>query len=334
VFLVDEYSILEDDFDEEPEVDVSSGSFGDINLVGHGDVGSSFCGKVVTLKGCLRVELHNRVTLDGKDFRGKVFVHRVRFSCGKPSCPVCFKHGWAVREAGNIERRLTENGKYGKGFGRWGMIEHIIVAVPPKFYGLSLEALRGKVVKILADRGVIGGCLIYHGFRYNLRKYWYFSPHFHVLGFIRGGYKCRGCAKVLETGKCGVENRNCDGFVNRSYRCYEKDDCIVKVKGKRKTVFGTAWYQLNHSSVKAGAVRFHVATWFGVCSYRKLKVTVEMNSRICPICKHDVIDIRYFGCKPLSLDGEVDSFEDYEENGRPVFVERVNLRYGSGSYEE
>ena len=51
---------------------------------------------------------------------------------------------------------------------------------------------------------------------------------------------------------------------------------------------GTAWYQLNHASVKRGVSRFHVATWFGVCSYRKLKLTVELKKAVCPICQHDL----------------------------------------------
>jgi hypothetical protein len=310
------------------DVEISAsgwGRYGDYELVGNGEVGNGYCGKFKSFKGCLRVDLHDRITLDGKSFKGKVFVRKVRFSCGKPSCPVCFKSGWAVHEAGNIERRLAEASK------RFGLVEHIVVAVPPKFYGLDYNALRAKVVKALYDRGVVGGVLIFHGFRYNLRHYWYWSPHFHVLGFILGGYgRCRGCEKC---------RKGCGGFVDRSYRCHEKDDCIVKVKGKRKTVFGTSWYALNHSSIKVNARRFHVATWFGNCSYRKLKVTVEKRADLCPICQHDLIAIRYFGVKNFVLDSASsgyrrDSFEDYEEDGRPVWVERVTCRYGSGSYEE
>jgi len=303
---------------EEPLAD-RWGSYGAYRLVGNGEVGSSSCGKFVTLKGCLRVDLHNLITLDGRNFKGKVFVRRVRFSCGKPSCPVCFKSGWAVREAGNIEARLREASK------RFGKVEHIVASIPLKDYGLDLEVLRGKVVKILTALGVVGGVLIFHAFRYDLRKRWYWSPHFHVLGFILGGYaRCRHCK--------GADCYACSGFEGRAYKCYRDNGYIVKVLGERKTVFGTAWYQLNHSSYKAGAERFHIATWFGVCSYRKLVVKCEDRKEVCPICQHDLIEIRYFGGKRLSLDGERDSFEDYEEDGRPVFVERVERRYSSGSY--
>lgn len=106
---------------------------------------------------------------------------------------------------------------------------------------------------------------------------------------------------------------------------------------KRKTVFGTAWYQLHHSSVKKDVKHFHVATWFGVCSYRKLKVTVEYRKEVCPICQHDLFDLGYFGGERFVLDGsssdyERDSYENYEEDGRAVWVERIKRKYGSGSY--
>jgi hypothetical protein len=325
-------SELEDDvFDDEqpkvlndtiPAIENSSFSVGEFELVGHGEVGSANCGKVVTLKGCLRTELHNRITIDGEDYRGKVFVRRVRFSCGKPSCPICYKRSWAVREARRIELRLAEASK------RFGLVEHIVVGVPSKFWFLSFEYLRRKAVEVLISRGVVGGVLIFHAFRYNNSEEarsknqpfgWYWSPHFHVLGFILHGYKCRGCPKCV---------KGCGHFVDRNYRLNEKDGYYVKVLGKRKTVGGTAWYQLNHASVKKGSTRFHVATWFGICSYRKLKVTVEKHKDLCPICKHELINIRYFGSKCLNLTDEGDSFEDFEEDGRVVWFERVK----AGSY--
>jgi hypothetical protein len=109
--------------------------------------------------------------------------------------------------------------------------------------------------------------------------------------------------------------------------------------GERKTVFGTAWYQLNHASIKKNVKRFHVASWFGVCSYRKLKVTIEKRKDLCPICQHDLGAIRYFGVKRIVFDRSSssyrrDSFEDLEEDGHVVWVESVKCKFGSGSYEE
>jgi len=48
-----------------------------------------------------------------------------------------------------------------------------------------------------------------------------------------------------------------------------------------------------------------------------------MLREVCPICQHDLVEIHYFGIKRLSLSEERDSFEDYEEDDRVVFVEKV-----------
>jgi len=333
-----------DSFDE-PEVENRWASFGNWQLVGNGGVTNEYCGRFFGVKACSRVELHNRikyvkVNIDGKEIvkrvTGKVDRKIVLHYCNKPSCPVCYKYGWASRASREIESRLAEASK------RFGLVEHIVATVPPKFYGLSYGVLRHRVIKILRDRGVIGGVLIFHGFRYNRIRHWYWSPHFHVLCFIFGGYKCRNCKIVKEKGKCGIENRGCEGFVNRNYRCYERDGCIVKVAsqvengrrvaGVRKTVGGTAWYQLHHSSIDVTKKRFHVYTYFGVVSYRKLKVTVEKHKDLCRICGHELVWHDYFGSKRLVTDrNDSDfkrvSFEDLEENGVRVYVERAP-KYG------
>jgi len=116
-------------------------SYGEYELVGHGKQTNSGCGKFLGFRGCARVDLHNMITLDGVNYSGKVFVQKVHCTCHKPTCPVCYKHGWAVREAKRIEARLSECSK------RFGQVEHIIVSVPQRDYGLSLEALRHKVVQ-------------------------------------------------------------------------------------------------------------------------------------------------------------------------------------------
>lgn len=279
---------LKDDFDEEPVLsgDVSLGEF---ELVGHGEMTNEDCGRFTGYYyGCDRVDLHNKTSLDGVNYAGQVYVDKPVFhSCDKPSCPVCYRHGWAVRQARKIEARLKKASKH------FGLAEHIIVTFPPTYYHLTLEQMRVKAVEIMKRRGVVGGVSIFHGGRYNLRKYWYWSPHFHVIGYILGGYgKCRGCP-IAHKRAC----KGCGGFIDRQYRAYETDGCIVKVKGKRKSVFYTALYQLRHSTVKKNAVRFHVATYFGVVSYYKMKVTEELRKSVCPICQHDLVKLRYMGWK-------------------------------------
>jgi hypothetical protein len=74
--------------------------------------------------------------------------------------------------------------------------------------------------------------------------------------------------------------------------------------GERKSAFGTAWYQLNHASYDKTKKCFHIATWFGVCSYRKLKVTPEKRKEICPICQHELVYINYVG-KTCVINGRI-----------------------------
>lgn len=271
----------------------------------------------------MNADLHGLVRLDGSRHAGKVFVRKVHHFCNKPSCPVCFKSGWAVREAGNIEARLLEVAK------RFGAVEHIVCSVPVADYDLDFKVLRKKAIKVLKSRGIFGGVLIFHGFRYNLEKHWFWSPHWHVLGIVFGGYgKCRGCARKWNC------LSGCGGFDDRAYRLFLKDGYFVKVLGERKTIFGTAWYQLNHSSYRNGVERFHISTWFGVASYRKMKVKAEKRLDLCPICKHDLVWIDYFGSKRFCTDRhsreyQSESLEDLREDGRVVWSESVKSPYHS-----
>jgi hypothetical protein len=312
-----------------PDIRNEFWSYGEYELVGHGKVTNVSCGKFLGFQGCAQIELHNKVTLDGVNYSGKVFARKVHCTCHKPSCPVCYKYGWAVREAKMIEARLAECSKH------FGQVEHIIVSVPQRDYGLSLENLRQKAVQVvMKNRGVVGGVMIFHAFRYRNRGVllngvfnphgWYWSPHFHVLGYIIGGYgKCRSC-KFTKDGTF-ADCRGCKGFEGKTRRCYEKDGYIVKVKGKRKSVVGTAWYQLNHASIKRNVKNFRVATWFGTCSYRKLKITTELRKDVCPICGYDLERLRYSGKKSFEYDRtsphyKQDTFEDAIEDGELVWT--------------
>lgn len=328
---------LGDDFDKESKVETRWGSFGNFQLVGNGGVTNEHCGTFFRIKACSRVELHNRikyvkVNVGGKESvvrtTGKVDRKIVFHYCNKPSCSICYKYGWAYRLAGNVERRLVKASK------RWGLVEHIVVGIPSKFWNLSYKELKKKCLEGCSVRNVIGGVLIFHGFRYNdLRPSWYWSPHFHILGFIFGGYKCRGCKKILKSGKCGIENIGCVGFVNRNYRENEKDGLYFKVKGKRKTIWGTSSYLLDHSCIDVTKKRPRVTTWFGVASYRKLKVTVEKHKDLCRICKNELTWHDYHGSKHFVTnrkhpDFKLVSLEDADENGVRVYVERAPEEYG------
>jgi hypothetical protein len=119
----------------------------------------------------------------------------------------------------------------------------------------------------------------------------------------------------------------CKGFEGQTRRMWQKEGgknkgYIVKVMAKRKTLFGSAWYQLNHASIASGSKRSHVATWFGTCSYRKLKLTKEdrIERRQCPICGHDLVRVRYVGAHFEQIIGRwwEKAFEDDFLDGRGV----------------
>jgi hypothetical protein len=106
---------------------------------------------------------------------------------------------------------------------------------------------------------------------------------------------------------------------------------LVKVLGKRKTVAGTAWYKLHHSSYKVNVKRVSVVRWMDVCSYRNLKVKVEKREESCPACGHDLVRLGYFGDDPVvkawlyaRRDSEVKSARSgwflADEDGRRVWV--------------
>ena len=66
-----------------------------------------------------------------------------------------------------------------------GKPEHVTVSVPVVDRDLPESVLRVKSRKALFDRGVTGGCMIFHGFREDKKRHvlvW--SPHYHALVFI------------------------------------------------------------------------------------------------------------------------------------------------------
>jgi hypothetical protein len=230
-----------------------------------------------------------------------------------------------------MEKRLDEASK------RFGLVEHIVASVPHEDYALSLETLRKRAVKVLANRGIIGGSMIFHAFRYRNRLVarktglpigWYWNPHFHVLGFVGGeGYgKCRCC----KGGDCYA----CKGFEGVTRLENRRDSWVVKVLEKRKTVGGTAWYQLNHSSIKRGVKKSHAATWFGVCSYRKLKLINGKDVGIkhkCPICACDLVRVRYLGVfSELSVTRRGEILSMFDDEGKPLWEVVVSRKFTGG----
>jgi len=310
------------DFDmAEPEGERQWGAIGKFRLVGSGKEKDGRCGDYLTLLGCLDVEAHSGVHFnkDGsmENFHGKGYFRVVRHSCNRPQCPTCCE-SWAYRTAKVVEAKLFEASK------TRGKVEHIIVSVPVEDYGLDYKVLRAKVLDVARSRGVNGGCVVFHAFRYDKHKHWYLGLHFHIAGFISGGYgRCRSCRQQF----CS----KCDGFEGVELRARENDGYVVKVASageERKSIFATMVYELGHATYLDGVRNFRIVTYFGTCSYRKLKVVVKLPKAVCGICGGELRPVLYTGANAnlISLKAEVaksrGSFEflnDVYENGELVW---------------
>jgi hypothetical protein len=297
------------------------------------------CGTYLCLRGCSDLEAHAGVVVDGVLCTGKAFMQKVLRSCDRPTCKVCL-NSWKVRLANAIGSRLFELSK------SLGKIEHILCCPPEKDFGLSYEDIKKKSIEVLKCRG-IDGVMVVHAFRGHDRKSTKFSIHWHVMGFIVGGFdRCRGC--VHKRGDC----KACSGFKGRQVRGFAEDGWIVKVLSERKSVYakyldkgetfkanvvGTLVYELGHATVLRGVNRFRVSTWFGKCSYSTGKVSVMVKNRACPICGQELVKYAYRGSLSLSVfkrsGGVKDCLYDRLENGEVVFVEVGGSGYPSSSVE-
>ncbi len=328
-------------FDSEAEPDFEEGLSGNWRgwqRVGQGGVtngaetGKKACGGYFGVDFCPHPDLHDFVTLDGVNYRGKTsWVKRFR-SCDKPSCPICYKR-WAQRQARHVEDRILvlERELVMKA-------EHIIWSCVTDDYALPFDKLRAKMRRDLKACGVVGGYEIFHMERYancyeakekGIPAGWRVSLHFHIIGFIDGGYKCRSCRKSkLECLNCsgfdGRARRVHFGYVDNLGRKHEGDGAIIKVKDERKTIWGTAYYQLNHSTIKVDGKRQNVGRWFGVAGKRKLKLKNEDRFRYkCPICQNFMVHGEYVGAG--FVDGGASWMREgicdfYDSRGVPQFV--------------
>lgn len=222
------------------------------------------------------------------DRTGKAFVKLFRRSCGRAECPVCYEK-WGSKEAHRATRRLS--------FYKGAFSRAIHVVAAPSLDVVEsvkdYEELRALAERALRATGVRGGCMIYHPWRENDDGTWRFSPHFHVVGF---GW-------VVDTAD------------------YSKRGWVVRNVGLRKSVYATIMYQLSHAGVYVGkrpsggilpiakSKKFCTVTWFGCCSYTKLRVPkLEREPECCPLCKAPLVSCVWIGDGDPPLGGEGASF--------------------------
>ncbi len=117
--------------------------------------------------------------------------------------------------------------------------------------------------------------------------------------------------------------------MGRAYMLYDENGYIVDVKEERQTIFGTAWYQLHHSTIRLGVKRFHVVTWFGSCGNRKFKSLSVAVKSLCRVCNEEMVRSVYVGKdyveKNVGRVGYRSWFvsDEFDEDGNPNFVDVV-----------
>lgn len=235
----------------------------------------SDCGKWV-FYGCKNISKHtNNLTTNNKN---PVFVKPTKYNCNRLSCSECYTRASYFRSV-KIDRRIKSFQKQPAFFTSPDpLIETHVIVSPRIEIQDTYESIRSKVVKLLLDVGVIGGVLVVHHFRCEDRKYDKKGLHFHCVGY--------------------APKADVDGLeVKKQFRKWK---CIVKNKGKRKSVRKTVSYLLSHCSVKEGK---HSITWFGKLSYSELKnpnvteydIKEYERIRCCPMCQERLVRLDYVG---------------------------------------
>jgi hypothetical protein len=248
----------------------------DFPLVGSGQAYVG-CGSFFTI-GCLNVDEHMGMNLDGVNMEGKAYLQRVKRSCHRPLCPTCWED-WANREAKKAVERLNAFVIKGRNL----KPIHLTVSVPSWHHGLTIAKMREKAYAALKRVHCLGGMMIYHPRRQRQAKTWYFSPHFHILGY---------------------------GWIVDVRQNYVYSGYVVKNIGIRKTVHGTIWYQLSHCGISE---KHHTVTWFGALSYGKLHVKYhEEEAHCCPLCGRPLHQVLWIGPEDPCLP-DIEGFVFYDD---------------------
>ena len=239
------------------------------SLAGHGEPYHD-CGSFWS-EGCLNTEGHIQDSLDVVSPVGMAYIKRVKRSCGRLGCPVCYESA-SYRESLKIEFRLKQ---------KKGRIIHFIVSPPRSLWFLSVKKMRCKAYRVAKKVGFKGGSCIFHPYRKDFfTNKWYFSPHFHMIGH---------------------------GWIHSVKEEYEKNGWVAKNLGVRKSIQGTAFYQLSHAGVHK---RHHTITWFGHVAYNNFKAEPlpKPDPELCPWCKNELQKVVWEGIGDNPLPDEVGTY--------------------------
>lgn len=197
-------------------------------------------------------------------------------------CPVCYRYG-CVREARKMTEKIKAVGmSYARKGDHMGRVYHVVFSPPESEYWrfntkADLDGLFDQLGEFFEMLGIVGAETIIHRYRktHDTADSW----HFHVLCWLPRGQQLTTDEFTTATG----------GWVYKNL-------------GKRKTIFGTAFYQLTHAVVPEymkddGQLgRAQMVRYFGVLANGNSKKTVTTTRQVqlCEVCaadKHIFIDL-------------------------------------------
>jgi len=198
-----------------------------------------------------------------------VYAQHRRLTCKRAQCPLCWD-SWLIRESSRVTERIEKFRMLSErnGFRSTKPI-HVIVSPPKYLWNISWIELKKTCRRMMKKAGIIGGVSMFHAFRRSSDgKTWYYSPHFHMIGY---------------------------GWVVNTKKISSEEGWVIKNKGIRNDsteVYNTVSYLLSHTAIAKGV---HSVTWFGDLSYRS-KYALELKREIeeseadmCPYCSQYLV---------------------------------------------
>jgi hypothetical protein len=156
---------------------------------------------------------------------------------------------------------------------------HVVLSPPPSLCKDTVKSytnVKRTAYRLAREHGLFAGSMIFHPYRLKCSRcssvipdhdkscpacggdcfLWYWSPHFHAVGF---------------------------GWIHHTSEGYEKHGWVIKNLGVRDSIFATFQYLLSH----AGVSSCYTTTWFGRISYNKMGVVPKVGSvfEVCPHCE-------------------------------------------------
>jgi len=142
-------------------------------LIGTGEP-KEYCGEFVK-EGCINFKEHpNHLA----------YAQNKRLTCKSANCSICWD-SWLVREASRVTERIEKFRMLSqkKGFRSTKPI-HVIVSPPKWLWNVSWTEMKKTFRRMVKRAGIVGGVSMFHAFRLkNDGKTWFYSPHFHMIGY-------------------------------------------------------------------------------------------------------------------------------------------------------